>query len=153
MNQNGLGEVTGVLDAEQTAAICSEAFSSWDIDGKRLLAVIPDLTRTCPLDLLFPLIYERLAPRAKQLDFIIALGTHAPLTERQIYRRIGINHEQHLTQFPKARFFNHSWNDPRQLAEVGVLKRRDVYEITEGLFEMDIVVTVNTMIGTSGACA
>lgn len=146
MQKNGIGSANGVLDREQVAAVCDQAASSWNVDGKRLLAVIPDLTRTCPLDMLFPLLYERLAARVKTLDFLVALGTHPPLTDAQIYSRVGITAEEHRERFPKVRFFNHSWNDPRQLTEVGVLKRSEIREITDGLFEMDVTVTVNRMV-------
>ncbi len=46
--------------------------------GQHVLVLIPDHTRTVPLPLLFRLIVEILHD-ARQLDFMVALGTHLPL--------------------------------------------------------------------------
>lgn len=108
--------------------------------------VVPDLSRTCPMDLMFRLLYERLAGRVKLMDFLIALGTHPALTTEQIYKRMGITAAEHVSRFPKARFFNHEWKNPDQLVEVGRFTRSDVREITEGRFEMDVRVTCNRMV-------
>jgi nickel-dependent lactate racemase len=84
--------------------------------------------------------------RAKQLDYLVALGTHPPLPDEMIYRRVGITAEQHQRQFPKVRFFNHLWKDPKALVEVGRLTKEEVGEITEGRFEIEVAITVNRMV-------
>jgi lactate racemase len=142
----GVGRADRRLGEEEVAHVCAQAVETWQPDGKRLLFVIPDLSRTCPLDQVFRLLYDRLASRVKQLDFLVALGTHPPLTREQICRRVGITPEEHRTQFPKARFFNHAWNDPAQLVEVGRFTRTEVREITEGRFEVDVGVACNRMV-------
>jgi len=48
--------------------------------GQKVLALIPDHTRSLPLPLLFRTLVEILHD-AKQLAFMVALGTHPPLSE------------------------------------------------------------------------
>lgn len=140
---NGKGYTDRMLTEEEARAVLEEALGSDPVDGQRLLVVIPDHTRTCPMGLLFRLLYEAAADRAQSLDFLIALGTHPPMSEAMIYERVEITAELHREQFPKARFFNHAWDDPDQLVEVGQLTRAEIGELTDGLFEMDVQVTCN----------
>lgn len=146
MKANGLGFVDRLLDEREVARVCDEAISGWNLDGRRVLVIIPDSTRTCPMDLIFRLLYERLASRTAVLNFLVALGTHPPMSDDEIYRRVGITRSEHETEFPKARFFNHLWKDPEHLVEVGRLSREDIARITDGLFEMDVTITCNRMV-------
>jgi len=146
MKANGLGFVDRLLDECEVARVCDEAISGWSPDGRRVLVIIPDSTRTCPMDLMFRLLYERLASRAAVLNFLVALGTHPPMSDDEIYRRVGITRSEHETKFPKARFFNHLWKDPEHLVEVGRLSREEIARITDGLFEMDVGITCNRMV-------
>ncbi len=133
------------LTEREVHDICTQAVETWNPDGKRLLFVIPDHSRTCPMDLMFRVLYDLLAGRAKSLDFLVALGTHPLLTPEQIYRRVGITAAEHATRYAKARFFNHEWKNPQHLVEVGRFSRADIREITDGRFEMDVSVTCNRM--------
>ena len=146
MSGCGLGFTDRILEEEDVAAVCDEAIAGWAVDGKRVLLVIPDSTRTCPMGLMFRLLYERLAPRVESLSILIALGTHAPMTDEQIYERVGITAEEHRTTYAKARFFNHLYQDPDELIEIGTFSKREVSEISDGLFELDVTVTCNRMI-------
>ena len=143
---NGMGTTDRMMTEGDAAQVVREAMAAEQLDGKRLLVVIPDHTRTCPLGMMFRLLYREVAERVHTLDFLIALGTHPPMTEAQIYERVELTPREHREIFPKARFFNHAWNDPDQLVEVGELKRADIRELTDGLFEMDIKVTCNRMV-------
>lgn len=143
---NGLGSTDRLLTEAEAARVCDEAFARDNLDGRRVLLVIPDLTRTCPLDQMFRLVYERLAPRVKTLDLLVALGTHPAMTMAQMYQRVGITAEEHAVKFPKVRFFNHAWDDPAQLTKVGAFTKSEIGELTEGRFELDIDVTCNKMV-------
>lgn len=142
----GKGYLDRTLSESDVLQVCAEAVETWQPDGKRLLFVIPDHSRTCPLDVMFRVLYGLLAKRAKSLDFLVALGTHPLLTPEQIYKRVGITATEHTTRYPKARFFNHEWKNPERLIEVGRFSRADIREITEGRFEMDVSVTCNRMV-------
>lgn len=139
----GTGYVDGLMSESETLELVQQAVEQESYDGKKLLVLIPDHTRSCPLGMMFRALYSALAGRVKQLDIMIALGTHPPMSDEQIYERVEITAEEHRMLYPKARFFNHAWDDPAQLVEIGQLKRKDVRDLTDGLFEMDVTVTCN----------
>jgi nickel-dependent lactate racemase len=95
--------------------------------------------------MMFRLVQEAAAETA-QLDFMVALGTHPAMPMEQIYARVGITEEEHRTKYARTRFFNHEWNNPEALFEVGRLSKADVRELTGGLFEMDVGVSINRMV-------
>jgi len=135
-------QVTEAQVAELAAAVADELEPA----GKRIVVLIPDLTRTCPLGLVFATLYDRLAPAAARFDCLIALGTHGPMSDDQICRRLGVKPGQLGKRFPKLRVFNHRWNDPAALAKVGQFDERQIDELTEGLFKCKVDVTVNRMV-------
>lgn len=142
----GLGYLDQLLTHDEIASVLDQAFAEWDLDGKRVLVVIPDATRTCPLDVMFPLVYERLADRVGLLDFMIALGTHRPMTDGQIFDRVGISAAEHETVYGKARFFNHAWDQSDQLTDIGTISGSEIGRITDGRFEEPLSVTCNRKI-------
>ena len=111
-----------------------------------MLLVVPDQTRSCPLGLLFRLIHDAVGSLVRQLDVIIALGTHPPMTQEQINTRLEIKPEERATRYAKVKFLNHAWDDPSQLTEVGRLERSEISALTDGLFEMDIPVRCNKIV-------
>ena len=60
---------------------------------QRVLVLIPDRTRSLPLPFLFRSLVDILHD-AKQLDFMIALGTHPPLSEESLNKLVGITAEE-----------------------------------------------------------
>jgi len=143
----GAGNREKLLTERQVVDLCREAFMRYSLDGKSLLVIIPDNSRSGPIDLLFRTLYDLLADRVSRLDFLIALGTHPPLTQEAIYRRVGIeNASVHHNDYPKARFFNHHWKDPDQLKLVGTISREEVLRLSNGLLDREIPVTINKMV-------
>jgi nickel-dependent lactate racemase len=135
-----------MISAQEAAAILDDAFSQWDVEGKRVLVVIPDRTRTCPMDVMFRLIYKRAAEQSKELNFLVALGTHQPMSRKEIYEHVGIDETQHQKEFPKARFLNHQWKEPDQLVEVGRFSKEEISELSGGLFSMEVSITCNRLV-------
>src|SRR5215216_6037025 len=66
--------------------------------GAKVLVLIPDHTRSLPLPFLFRSIIDILQG-ARQLDFMVALGTHPPLAEASIHKLVGISAEERTTTF------------------------------------------------------
>lgn len=139
-------QVFSALSPDDVAKICADALQDDAFDGQRVLVLIPDHTRSCPLDKMFARVCAELQGRVRQLDVMIALGTHPPLTEDMIYRRVGITAQQHRGTYPDIRFFNHAWNDPDQLVNIGQLTAAEIRDLTDDRFAMDINVTVNRKI-------
>jgi nickel-dependent lactate racemase len=142
----GVGSMNHFLSTEQVFNICIQAFENKSVQGKKLLFIIPDHTRTAPMDVMFRALYELLANRVALFDVLIALGTHPPMSDKMINDRVGITEEERANRYAKARFFNHSWDDPRQLAPIGAISAEEVEQLTHGLMKKRVDVSINKMV-------
>jgi nickel-dependent lactate racemase len=146
VNAIGTGHTDRMLTDSEVRGIVGQAVAQLEAAGKKVLVIIPDHTRTAPIGTMFRLLYEGLADRVAALDYLVALGTHPPMSEEMICERVEITCQEHRARYPKVRFFNHLWKDPGTLAEVGTLTQQEVGRITDGLFEMEVKITINKMI-------
>ena len=96
--------------------------------GKRCLVLIPDHTRSLPLPSLFRMLVDVLGDAA-QLDFMIALGTHPPLSEERINQLVGITPEERKMQYGHIRILNHNWQNPNSLTSLGVMGEDEIKAI------------------------
>lgn len=97
-------------------------------NGARVLVLIPDHTRTLPLPLLFRQVTAILHD-TRQLDFMVALGTHPPLSESALNALVGITPEERQTTYQHIGLLNHAWDDPDTLKTIGTLSRDQVRAI------------------------
>lgn len=132
-----------ILTRSQVQEIVAGACKPSDYRGKRVLLLIPDHTRTAPVDMVFAALYDALGTVVASLDVLIALGTHPPLSRASICRRLGISEKQLATDYPKTAFFNHAWDNPAELKQVGTLAADEISVLSGGLFAMDVPVLVN----------
>ncbi len=139
----GKGVDRGQLSFEDINALISEALEAATLTHKRVLFLIPDATRKAPIDLLFRVIYAILSRRVAALDFLVASGTHRPLSQEQILERVGITPAKHARTYHKARFFAHVHDDPSQLKVVGTLSAGELAEISDGLIREPLTITIN----------
>jgi nickel-dependent lactate racemase len=131
------------LTPADVAARVAEACPLVDYTGQRILLVIPDSTRTAPVGLLFKALHRHLAGHVRALDLLVALGTHPPMSEAAICTRLEITAAERREQYAAVGFFNHAWDDPAALTEVGSLAAADVGAITDGRFALDVPVEIN----------
>jgi nickel-dependent lactate racemase len=131
------------LDRREILEICRDVFFRWNLKDTSILCIIPDNTRSCPMDRMFRIVYELLADSVKKLDFLVALGTHPPLREEDMYRRVGITVRQYRYDYPKARFFNHEWRNPDHLTTIGTLSEDEIVELSGGRMHERVELTVN----------
>ncbi len=96
--------------------------------GQKVLVLIPDHTRTVPLPQLFRLLVTILYD-SKQVDFMVALGTHPPLDAERLCRLVGITKEEREEVYGSIGLFNHVWNTPHSLTTIGTLSRAQIKEI------------------------
>jgi nickel-dependent lactate racemase len=108
-----------------------------------VLLIIPDSTRTAPIGMMFRLLHSQLGGVTAALDILIALGTHRAMTEEEICVRLEITMEERRTRYARVRFFNHEWDNPAALKSLGVIPREEIRQLSDGLFSMDVPVTVN----------
>src|SRR5919106_6586053 len=85
----GRGVGDGYLSEDELRAIAREGLARLPLDGRRVLVLIPDGTRTMPMPLMFDLLERELGPRVATLDYLVALGTHAPMSDAQLSRHVG----------------------------------------------------------------
>jgi nickel-dependent lactate racemase len=144
----GKGCVTEPLQNHEIEHIIQQASEAVASESKRVLVILPDGTRTCPLPLLFRLLYEHLGRRVEQLDYLIALGTHQPLSAEARSRLLGVEVSENgqVEHYAHVRVFNHDWSDPQSLQTIGHIKREEARELTGGLLEEDVPVTLNRAI-------
>ncbi len=143
MELTGQGQTEGTLDAEALQRIAHAAAEGLDPDGRNVLIVIPDHTRTCPLPEITRALHVALAPRARRVDFLIALGTHPAMSEPAIDALLGCEPGRRADVFGESRVFNHDWQSPQALAKIGTLTASRVEAISGGRFAMDVDVTIN----------
>jgi nickel-dependent lactate racemase len=117
-----------------------------DPSHKRVLVIIPDGTRTAPIPMLFRLLYKQLGHRVAQLDYLIALGTHPPMSQEAIDHLVGTTAAERAEHYPNVRIFNHEWHNPEMLHAIGVIPRSEVAELSGGLLVDDVPVTLNRLI-------
>ncbi|MFZ9089088.1 MAG: lactate racemase domain-containing protein [Planctomycetaceae bacterium] len=114
-----------------------------ELRGRRVLLIVPDYTRTAPLETLFPALRSLLRPEVAALDVMVALGTHPPMPEQQIRTMLGIADNDPCDD---VGLFNHAWDDPSQLTTIGVLSEVETQEISEGVLSMEVPVQINRRI-------
>ncbi|HLM55444.1 MAG TPA: lactate racemase domain-containing protein [Pyrinomonadaceae bacterium] len=113
--------------------------------GARVLAIIPDKTRDDNTDLLFPFASEALAERgAEQFDALVAQGTHMPMTEEEKRAKVGLRDGASFPLF--GQIYDHQWNDPSELVQVGELSGERVRELTGGLLDKPVIVNLNRLL-------
>jgi len=133
----------GKLTDADVVALVAEALPVASYQGKRVLLVVPDHTRTAPVGLMFKQIAAQIGGATKALDLMIALGTHPPMSEEAICGRLEITLEERRSRYSKVKFLNHEWDNPAALQEVGVIPAADIAALTDGLFSMDVPVEIN----------
>jgi nickel-dependent lactate racemase len=142
----GKGSCDRALSESEVRELMSSAFSGAGLDGKRVLVIIPDGTRTAPIPMMFRLFHESLNDRVEALDFLIALGTHQPMSEGAINRHVGVTAEERAARFARVNIFNHRWDEPGQLVELGEISEGEIAEITGGLLRQSVNVRLNKLI-------
>ncbi|MBK9712442.1 MAG: DUF2088 domain-containing protein [Kouleothrix sp.] len=142
----GQGSTTETLRDEQVQELLARALEPMALDGKRVLVIIPDGTRTAPIPLLFRLLYEQVGRRVARLDYLVALGTHPPMPEDAIEKLVGASAAERAARYPNVTVFNHRWDLPESLRTVGVISRAEAELLTDGLLSAEVPVALNRLI-------
>ena len=142
----GVGQSSVRLEEPAIRALCAAEVACWRVRGRRVLMIVPDHTRTAPIDVLFRVLHDLLAPEVAALDVLIALGTHPPMTDEAIDKRMGMtSHERH-TRYAQTKFINHSWKDPTQLTNIGAISEEEVEVLSGGRMRERVNVTINKIV-------
>jgi nickel-dependent lactate racemase len=140
----GTGFADRYLTGGETRHVVCTAIGTLPVDGKRVLVIIPDGTRTMPMPLMYGLLEAHLAPRVAALDYLVALGTHPILDDEQLSKLVG----RPVTdgRCGKSRIFNHHWEDRKKFVTLGVIPAAEIGELTGGLLAQEVPVRLNRLI-------
>jgi nickel-dependent lactate racemase len=140
----GRGVAQGFLPAEDVARVAREGLARLPVDGRRVLAIIPDGTRTMPMPLVFELLEQELGSRVAALDFLVALGTHSPMDDAHLACLVGrpVSGGRAGTH----RIFNHRWDDPATFVQLGTIPAQEIAELTGGKLSQDVPVALNRLV-------
>jgi nickel-dependent lactate racemase len=138
------GTFPAYLSADDIRTRTEAGLASLPIDGRRVLVIVPDGTRTMPMPVMFTLIRDFLAPRVTALDYLVALGTHPLMNDTQLGRLVG----QPVVdgRVGASRIFNHRWDDPSTFALLGTIPRGEIETLTEGRLSADVPVALNRLV-------
>jgi nickel-dependent lactate racemase len=134
------------LSESEVRELVGQGFAGVEIEGRRVLVIIPDGTRTAPLPLFFRLFHQVIGGEVAALDYLIALGTHPPMSEEAINRLVGVTAEERRGKYAGVNIFNHRWDLAETLITIGTITADEIEEITGGLMRQDVPVTLNRMI-------
>jgi len=122
----GKSSETSFLTEDDIRALTTRALADVPLQGQRVLVIIPDATRTAPIPLFFRLFHELLADRVAALDYLVALGTHQPLSEEALCRLVGITAQERHTQYADVHLFNHRWDQPETFTTIGTITEHEL---------------------------
>jgi nickel-dependent lactate racemase len=91
-------------------------------------------------------LYEQLGKRVARLDYLIALGTHPPMTEEAIDQLVRVPANERAERYPNVRIYNHHWSEPTMLQNIGTISRQEAADLTGGLLAGEVAVTLNRLI-------
>ena len=104
---------------------------------KNLLMVVPDYTRCCSnAGLIANIAYHWAVDNGRGVELLEALGTHVPMTEKEIRAMYG--------DIPLEKFHGHDWR--HDVVNIGEVPASYVSEVTEGLWKKGVAVEVNRMV-------
>lgn len=142
--QSLLGGYEGILDFASVSSYITKALDSIPTEGKRIVLVLPDATRSCPMPTLLPEIYRALENKAASLTALIALGTHAAMKEDEIDRFFaGTTTVKKL--YPQMNFVNHAWWNPEQFSSIGTISAAHIREISMGRMDCEVPIIINRL--------
>ena len=132
-----LGGPGRVLEPEAVRSFVRAEVAALDLAGRSLCVVIPDATRNCPLPLLLRAIEEGAGGRTSALTAVIALGTHAPMSDDAVAALVGP---------ASLHVRNHAWWEDDTFTHVGSLSAELVVELSGGRLHDPIDVRLNRLV-------
>jgi nickel-dependent lactate racemase len=135
-----------MINNMQAETLIASGLAKIGLQGKRVLVIIPDTTRTAPVGMIVKIIHKSLSGHVAKLDLLVALGTHPPLSRSAMLRHLDVSEEEYVRDYSDMHYFNHQWDDPAALVNIGVLPVKFIRELTGGLMEEDVMLTVNRLI-------
>ncbi|MBV9951632.1 MAG: DUF2088 domain-containing protein [Acidimicrobiia bacterium] len=132
-----LGGPGDVLDPAAVRAFVHAQLADVDLDGRSLCLVIPDATRACPLPLLLDAVRSAVDGRVRSCTAVVALGTHAPMTDAAIREMVGTD---------ELDVVNHEWWDDATFVPLGTIDVDTVERLSDGRLHEAVDVRINRLV-------
>ncbi len=132
-----------VVADEEVEAFIADQLAAVDLDGRRVCVLVPDGTRTCPLPLMLAAIGRALHGRVARLSVLIALGTHAAMTDAHLAAHLGPALSGAGERSSDTDVIQHAWWEPSTFIEVGTIGADRVAALSEGRLRRDIPIRIN----------
>ena len=142
----GKGCTDRFLTEREVHDLMVDALEQANLDGKRILIIIPDQTRTAPIPLFFRLFHELLGGRVAALDYLVALGTHQPMSEDALNRLVGVTAAERAEKYRDVRILNHRWDLPETFATLSAITEHETRNTSQGLLSQAVPITINKLI-------
>jgi nickel-dependent lactate racemase len=126
-----------LLEPIEVRAFIRARLDALDLNGRSLCLVIPDATRSCPLPLLLDAVHEAVKARVSSCTVVIALGTHAPMSDESIRALVGTG---------SLVVVNHAWWEKHTFVGVGTLSSGTVGELSGGRLDEAVEVRINRLV-------
>jgi nickel-dependent lactate racemase len=123
--------------------IGSEPLSKMLRGCKNLLILTDDYTRTTPVQKVLPQLMRELEAAGIKpggIKILIALGTHRPMTEKEIKEKFGKEISERYS------ILNHSWWDPSQLSYLGETERGTPIFVNRLAKEADFIMGIGQIV-------
>jgi nickel-dependent lactate racemase len=84
-----------------------------------------------------------LGARVRRLTVLVALGTHAPMSEPELAVHLGFDAGTQADRSPPLAVLNHAWWDPTAFADVGTIGADRIAELSGGMLTHSCRVRIN----------
>jgi lactate racemase len=132
-----LGGPGPILDPGEVRRFVRARVAALDLTGRSLCVVVPDGTRNCPLPQLLRAVAYGVGDRASRWSVVVALGTHAPMSDEAIGTLVG------PLSVPVR---NHTWWEDATFTHVGTLGAELVRDLSGGRLDDTIDVRINRLV-------
>jgi nickel-dependent lactate racemase len=132
-----------VLTAAEVDAFVRGRLAAHDVTGRSVCVLVPDGTRSCPLPLLLRAVHGALHGRASRMTVLVALGTHAAMSDDALARHLGYAEDGLEATYPGMTVLNHAWWEPSTFADLGTIPAARLAQLSEGRMDGDVRVLLN----------
>jgi nickel-dependent lactate racemase len=94
---------------------------------------------------MYRLLHDVLGPHVEALDFLVALGTHPPMSDAALGRLIGAEVCDGATE--DSKIFNHRWDLEESFVTVGTISAAEVRAASRGQMDLDVPIRLNRLVG------
>ena len=110
---------------------------------KRILIAVDDHTRPTPVQKILPRLIaesEEAGIKPSSLKILVALGTHRPMTEKEIIEKFGKDISESYS------IVNHAWWDSSQLANFGPTEKGTPILVNRMVKEVDLIIGIGQIV-------